>query len=81
MGLLESLGASLGLGQPEIKDLFTGFIDRIEAKHTATTADFRKGAQAGLLTVLDELKAKDVVSKTTYQSIAAKIKNAFGPDK
>jgi len=81
MGLLEKIASSLGVGQDEIGGVLKGTLDRVDRMNQALTKEVRDGIALGLCSMLDELKAEDVLVKDTHAKCVESVKAWHrGPD-
>jgi len=82
MGLFDFAGkalADLGLGQDDLRKVFRGTIDRLNRIAPVTTLSQRDGMAVAMASMLDELKARDVMALDTHSELMAELKKWHTP--
>jgi hypothetical protein len=82
MGIFDSVGKALtelGLGQEDLRKVFRGTLERLTRSAPMTTREQRDGMCLALAAMLDELRARDVMTPDTHSELMVELKKWHTP--
>lgn len=82
MGLFDSVGKALtelGLGQEDLRKVFRGSLERLSRSAPVTTREQRDGMCLGIAAMLDELRARDVMTPDTHKELLGELNRWHTP--